>query len=130
MQEMQVAPIDFSTGKIDGDRASWLSNDNTPASEVPRSKLALLSPDVPTRSATASMPDSGTNQYIEFQASSLEKDVSQTTVPFLDAQPVAPHPSSWLTGIGIYHKGQPGYGGFLAFRVATLNVSDYMLPDN
>lgn len=126
---MQVAPIDFGTGKIDGSRAAWLSKDNMPVSEVkPRTKLALLSPDVPTRSATPSVPDSGTNQYIEFQASSLEKDVSQTTVPFLDAQPVAPQPSNWLTGLGIYHKGQPGYGGFLAFRIATLNVSDYMLP--
>jgi hypothetical protein len=126
--EMQVSPIGFATGLIEADRATWISNDNTPANEVkPRVKMSLVSPDVPTLSTTPSVPDSNPDQYIEFQASSLEKDVSQTTVPFLDAQPVFPVPSTWLTGIGLYHKGQPGYGGFLAFRVATLNVSDYMV---
>lgn len=125
--EIQASPTNFETGKVDSERATWISNDNTPAAEVnPRKKMPLLSPDVPTRSTDPSVPDSVTDTYIEFQASSLEKDVSQTTVPFLDATSVTPNPPTWLTGIGIYHKGQPGYGGFLAFRVSTYNMSDHL----
>lgn len=125
--EAQASPIDFMTGSIDSERAIWLSNDNTPATETnPRTKVSLLSPDVSTRSHTPSVPDSTSDQFIEFQVTSLEKDVSQNTVPFIEATPVAPEPPVWLTGIGIYHKGQPGYGGYVAFRIATLNFSDYM----
>ena len=125
--EIQASPIDFSTGVIDAERAIWVSNDNTPAAEVkPRTKLSLYSPDVPTRSRIPSVPDSTSDQFIEFQASSLEKDVSQNTVPFLEATPITAQPPTWLTGVGIYHKGQPGYGGYVAFRIATLNFADYI----
>lgn len=125
--EAQASPIEFSTGLIDAERAIWISNDNTPVAETkPRTKLSLLSPDVPTRSRIQSVPDSVSDQFIEFQASSLEKDVSQNTVPFIETVPVSAQPPTWLTGIGVYHKGQPGYGGFVAFRIATLNYTDYM----
>ena len=126
--EVQASPIDFTTGTIDNERAIWVSNDNTPASEIkPRTKLPLLTPDVSTRSRIPSVPDSTADQFIEFQVSSLEKDVSQNTVPFIEATPVFTQPPTWLTGIGIYHKGQPGYGGYVAFRIATLNFSYYMM---
>lgn len=125
--EAQASPIDFTTGIIDTERTVWISNDNTPAAEIkPRTKLFLFSPDVSIRSRVPSLPDSTSDQFIEFQASSLEKDVSQNTVPFIDATQVSAQPPSWLSGIGIYHKGQPGYGGFIAFRIATLNFTDHM----
>lgn len=125
--EIQASPIDFASGQIDAERAIWLSNDNTPAAETkPRTKVSLYSPDVPTNCKTSSLPDSLSDQFIEFQASSLEKDVSQTTVPFLEAIPVLANPPTWLTGVGIYHKGQPGCGGYVAFRIATLNLMDYL----
>lgn len=125
--EVQASLIDFMTGSIDSERAIWLSNDNTPATETnPRKKISLLSPDVSTRSQLQSIPDSTSDQFIEFQVTSLEKDVSQNTVPFIEARAIYPEPPVWLTGIGIYHKGQPGYGGYIAFRIATLNFLDYM----
>ena len=125
--EMEASPVDYSSGFIDSERAIWMANDNTPASESnPRRKLNLLAPDVPIRSRLLALPDSTSDQFVEFQASSLEKDVSQTTVPFIDSTAVVTQPPSWLTGIGIYHKGQPGYGGYVAFRIATLNVSEHL----
>ena len=48
--------------------------------------------------------DTTNDQFIQFDASSAHKDVSQTTVPFIDAQPVAPTPATWLGGAGLYHK--------------------------
>ena len=129
--EVQTSPIDFATGTIDAARSVWLANDKTPAAEdQPRSKLLLVSPDVPTRSSVQSVPDSQAEQYVDFQASSIDKDVGQTTVPFLDAQPVVPQSPSWLTGVGIYHKGQLGYGGYVALRLSTLNVTNYLMVPN
>jgi len=41
----------------------------------------------------------------------------QTTIPFIDAQPVAPSTGTWLSGVGLYHKGSPGYGGFVGVMI-------------
>ena len=32
----------------------------------------------------------------------------QTTIPYIDAQPVSPRDGVWLSGVGLYHKGHPG----------------------
>ncbi len=41
----------------------------------------------------------------------------QTTIPYVDSQPVAPRTASWLSGAGIYYKGSPGYGGYIGLIV-------------
>jgi hypothetical protein len=53
----------------------------------------------------------------------------QTTVPFIDVQDVAPKTGTWLSGIGIYHKGKLGYGGYIGLSVQTFDFSRHMLPD-
>ena len=63
---------------------------------------------------------------IDVELFSGSKDVSQTTIPFIDTQSVVPSPPTWLTGVGIYHKGRSGYGGFVAPRVFTKSVIDLM----
>ena len=55
--------------------------------------------------------------------------MAQTTVPFMDIQPVRPNPAVWLHGVGIYHKGQPGYGGFIAPRVFTNDASEFLVEE-
>ena len=52
---------------------------------------------------------SSTDQFIQFDATSAHKDVSQTTIPFIDGQDVRPQPSSWLAGAGLYHKVRCSY---------------------
>ncbi len=47
----------------------------------------------------------------------VRHQVMQTTIPYLDAQPVAPSTGTWLSGMGIYHKGSPGYGGYIGLIV-------------
>lgn len=66
------------------------------------------------------------NRYVSFEYSSFRKDVGQTTLPLLDAQPVETKPGAPLTGIGLFYKKSPGYGGFLALRIHTLNYGKYM----
>ena len=53
----------------------------------------------------------------------------QTTVPFIDAQNVAPEVGTWLSGVGLYHKGRSGYGGYVGLSVDTFDFSRHILPD-
>lgn len=122
--EMQTAPIDYATGLVDADKVIWTGNDNTPASETkPRKKLELVSPDVSPSCYALSRPDSQPNGYVDFQPTSLEKDIAQTTVPFLDATDVSPNTPSWLTGVGVFHRGHADCGGYLGFRLSTYNFA-------
>jgi len=128
--EIQVTPMEFTTGKVVSDRSTWIANDNTPATDVPRTLVPIIMPDIPTKYSGPNSVDTTNDQFIQFDASSAHKDVSQTTVPFIDAQPVAPTPATWLGGAGLYHKGRVGYGGFVGFKVLTYDFSRHLLPDS
>lgn len=131
--EIQGTQINTETGQLLPDTSHWISNDNTPESVTggvpPRDELILEDPDVPTHTQHPSVPDSVHDQFVQFGASSHVKDVAQTTVPFIDIQEVRPKPAVWLKGIGVYHKGQWGYGGFIAPRIFTHSAADYIQED-
>ncbi|XP_067003100.1 uncharacterized protein orion [Anabrus simplex] len=127
--EIMVTPLNFTAGVLikPQEKSMWLSNDNTDASLVkPRMELKLSSPDVPTNSHVSSVPDSQSDQYMLFTHSDLSMDAAQTTVPFLDAQPVAPDPPTILSGAGIFHKGTKNYGGFIAPKVFTYDMAMHL----
>jgi len=126
-QATQINPI---TAELLPRTSHWVSNDNTPDNDrSPRRELVLDDADVPTFSPKASFPDTVHDQFLLFGPTSRTKDVAQTTIPFIDIQPVRPSPAVWLKGFGIYHKGQPGYGGYVAPRVFTSDLTDYMGDD-
>lgn len=127
--EVKVTPIGFSTGKVKGDLSTWIANDNTPATRNARTKLDILMPDIPTHFHGHSIIDSRHNQYLLFDATSADKDVMQTTIPYLDAQKVAPKTGTWLSGLGLYHKGRIGYGGYVGLSIITYDFSKHLLPD-
>lgn len=85
-----------------------------------------MKPDVPISTNDGSVIDSQSDQFLLFTHSDIDTDAAQTTVPFLDAQPVAPDPPTLLTGAGIYHKGRSGYGGFIGLKVVTYDFSDHI----
>lgn len=102
--EIQVTPIEFTTGNLLADRSTWIANDNTPATNRPRKLVPIIMPDIPTKYHGYSNIQTDNDQYIQFDSTSAYKDVSQTSIPFIDSQPVAPQPASWLGGAGLYHK--------------------------
>lgn len=67
------------------------------------------------------------NQYVEFTHTDFNKDAAQTTVPFVDIQPVINDPQVLLMGAGIYYKGEPGFGGFIAPKIMTYDYSKLIL---
>uniref|UniRef100_A0ABK9ND08 Uncharacterized protein n=1 Tax=Glossina morsitans morsitans TaxID=37546 RepID=A0ABK9ND08_GLOMM len=128
--EARLTEFNFETGKLVRPESNsfWKSNDNTDVSGDRRAKIVLNEPDMPIRTKAKSIPDSRHNQYIEFGPSSMRKDAGQSTVPFIDIQDVISNPSVPLAGIGIYHKGRPGYGGFLAPKLLTYDFTPHIQP--
>ncbi|XP_061390164.1 uncharacterized protein LOC133325407 [Musca vetustissima] len=126
--EARLSEFNFETGKLVNPMVNsfWKSNDNTDVSGDRRQKVEMISPDVPTRTKAKSVPDSRHNQYIEFTASDVYKDASQSTVPFIDTQHVVSMPPVPLAGVGIYHKGRPGYGGFIAPKLMTYDFTPHI----
>ncbi|XP_073830142.1 uncharacterized protein isoform X1 [Musca autumnalis] len=126
--EARLSEFNFETGKLVNpqENSFWKSNDNTDVSGDRRQKVELISPDVPIRTKAKSVPDSRHNQYIEFTASDVYKDASQSTVPFIDTQHVISLPPVPLAGVGIYHKGRPGYGGFIAPKLMTYDFTPHI----
>ncbi|XP_046744714.1 uncharacterized protein LOC124410410 isoform X2 [Diprion similis] len=127
--EIMTTPFNFTTGTLlhPDTQSVWHGNDNTDAAlENPRTLLALNRPDKSTRSQAQSIPDSKHNQYMMFGLSDLDKDAGQSIVPFIDTQPVAPYPRVPIAGAGIYHKGRPEFGGYIAPKLITYNFAPHL----
>ncbi|XP_012545193.1 uncharacterized protein LOC101735738 isoform X1 [Bombyx mori] len=118
--EIRSTPFNYTTGRLSPEKSQWISNDNTEGSARPRVKLELKNPDIPTRSSVPLAVDSEHDQYVEFTNSDLEADAAQSTVPFIDVQPVLPAGAGALaSGAGVLHRGARGSGGFVALRLRT-----------
>ena len=123
---MQITALD-NDGVPKLNTSRWMSN--VANTSVMRTKVILDEPDQPILSPEPSLPSSMTNQYISIQMSSIKKDAAQTPVPFFDAQEVIESTDiTLIRGLGIFHKGRPGWGGFLAFRIVSMPDAD--IPSN
>lgn len=121
--EIRATAFDFKTGQLS--RASgdsvWVRDtifEKTPI-EVEGTK-------VPTHALSKSVPDLRRNKYVEFGASDKWSDVAQSTVPFLDTQLVRPQAEAPLTGLGLYYKGVPDFGGYVAPKVLTFDYTTHV----
>lgn len=94
-----------------------------------RQELDLSDRDVPTKNRKANVPDPRTGKFVKFTISSLEKDGGQTTIPFIDTQQLSTEPATILSGAGLVHRGREGYGGFLALKLYTYDISPYIDDD-
>lgn len=83
-------------------------------------------PDLPTRSFVPSQPDSASGQFVEFKNSDFDRDAGQTTVPFIDIQNVESEIPTPLSGAGIYHKGKPYFGGFVAPKIISYDYGPHI----
>lgn len=88
--------------------------------------MSLRLPHIPILSPAKSLPTSKHNQYIKFTYTDMDKDAAQTTVPFIDIQEVTSQPPVPLSGVGIYHKGRDGFGGFLAPKLITYDFTTHI----
>lgn len=61
--------------------------------------------------------------FVKLQPTDINKDFSQTTVPYFDIQSVVINPPAQINGIGIYYKASQGFGGFIALKLITPDYS-------
>ncbi|KAK0175233.1 hypothetical protein PV327_008999 [Microctonus hyperodae] len=84
-------------------------------------KITMDDPDDPTIMHTYhSDPES--NKYIQFQHTSVKKDAGFHTVPFFDGQPVESLRFP-LGGVGLFYRQRDGFGGYIAPRLLTYNIT-------
>ncbi|XP_029173505.1 uncharacterized protein LOC114942330 isoform X2 [Nylanderia fulva] len=124
--EIKVTPFNFTSGLLiqPEEKSFWYSNDITE-----RTELKLIDPDIPIRDPVQNVPDSEVNQYLNFAPSDRRKDAAQSTVPFLDIQPIIPNPPVPIAGAGIFHKGRKGSGGFAALKLITYDFAPHLQVD-
>ncbi|CAD6214668.1 GSCOCG00004170001-RA-CDS [Cotesia congregata] len=133
--EVRITPFNYSSGLLirPFEKSQWTGNLNTEVSngnsEQKRRELVISNPDVPIRIRQPSSPDSLSNQFLNFGPTDLDKDAAQSTIPFLDTQPVITNPPFPLAGAGIYHKGRSGSGGYIALKAITYDFKDHLRAD-
>ncbi|XP_059061470.1 uncharacterized protein LOC131854373 [Achroia grisella] len=128
---IRATKFDYKSGRLSIDSSTWLSNDNTEISANPRSRLELSRPSLPTLSTAAIPVNSRHDQFMEFTHSSFEADAAQTTVPFIDIQPIQVYRrGALLSGAGVMHRAEPGSGGFLALKLFTYNYTNHVHADS
>ncbi|KAG4074552.1 hypothetical protein HA402_005617 [Bradysia odoriphaga] len=66
------------------------------------------------------------NLFVKFRPSDPDKDAGQSTVPFIDSQWVRPKILTPLSGIGLYYKGKPGMGGFIAPAIVVYDNAPHI----
>ncbi|XP_075978224.1 uncharacterized protein LOC142977959 [Anticarsia gemmatalis] len=123
---IQSTPFDYETGKLDTSKSKWITTPNFPSS-----RLNLYSPDLPTRGNNKYDIDSSHSQYVEFTHSDYGKDAAQTTVPFIDIQNVVSgkayeNSQNLNSGVGLYHRGRWGTGGFIGIKLFTYDYSSHI----
>lgn len=114
--QVRFTAYEKSTGKLRDDH-KWSKIEN-----VIRKPILLDNHDIPTNQTEQSvqeLSDKPNGSYIEFSSTSWIKDVAQTTIPFLETLPVGPNNTSALSGVGLYFKSQPGFGGFIGVKLIT-----------
>lgn len=108
--EVRFTEYNEITGKlVNLDGSFWLSNVDGGKHRINTDNM-----DIPTKSNKPSIPNFKENSYIRFGPTHKKIDLSQRTVPFIDGLKVESGKPAPLSGIGLYYKGQSGYGGFVA----------------
>ncbi|KAM3962659.1 uncharacterized protein ACR2FA_003285 [Aphomia sociella] len=130
---IRATKFSFENGRLVLDNSMWISNDNTDGASgknKPRTRLELHRPDLPTQSDTPLPVDSSNDQFLEFTHSDFQADAAQSTVPFIDVQPVEPYNGgALLSGAGVIHRGVHGSGGFIALKLFTYDFSQHVQPE-
>lgn len=118
--EIRTAKLDVRTGQLT-EPSDW----RTPSPDV-LPEYGVADADLPTSSRTPSLPTAASdNRFVRFVATGFGvADLAQSTVPFVDAQSVGSTPPVPLVGFGLFHKAQPGYGGYVYPRLTAMSVLD------
>jgi len=123
--EIRVTEFDFNTGLLTGTH-EWISNKYTQ-----RFEIELNKPGIPSKLSshlyTNTKPISGSNHFILFQPTDVDKDISQHTVPFIaDGLLRNENEAYLLSAVGISWINIEATGGIIVPNMVAFNYADYI----
>lgn len=91
-------------------------------------EILLTTPDASEYSPTNTvLNEFGNSSFVMFRQTDVKKDAAQSTIPYFDIQDVdTMSPIEPISGIGVYYKGNTGFGGYLGLRIHTLDRSNIL----
>lgn len=121
--QVRATDFDFATGRLKNlDNSYWYMNN-----KKDRTEITLDGLDISILTPEKSIPNILPQQFVKFGPTDKFLDLSQTTIPFIDAQLVESHNPMPLAGVGLYYKTFPGYGGFVAPKILNYNVAPHIM---
>lgn len=121
--EIRATSFDYQSGTLKNIQDSkWISNPNGGQIKIPLQRVAN-----PVKSVEKSVPNPTLNAYVDFGPTEYWADLSQLTVPFLEIQTVEPYIPVALSGVGLYYKGQPGFGGYIAPKLVVYPFEPHLV---
>lgn len=124
---IRATRFEFSSGML-FNHHEWISTENQ---YQHRTQINLKKSNIPQKATDFSVPNNEVDKFVQFQPSGIEQDIAQTTLPFIDSQIVESFDrQSPLSGIGIYFKTSNGFGGFIAPKVITYNMTPHIGRSN
>lgn len=113
--EIRATHFDYESGKLQHlEQSVWIKND-LPNTE--RQQIQIENPDSPLRTTNIQERFDSIDKFIEFRSTDIKKDLAQLTVPYIETVPLEASEPKPLSGVGLYYKGEIGFGGFLAVKL-------------
>lgn len=120
--QVRATDFDFISGQLKNLESSfWYVNGAKNRTQIPLDGL-----DIPILTPEKSIPNILKDRYITFGPTDKFKDLAQTTIPFIDSQLVESHNPIPLSGVGLYYKSFPGYGGFIGMKILNYNFGPHI----
>lgn len=117
--EIRATDFDYESGMLKNlEQSAWIKHTDNRINDN-REEIMIDEPDSPTRTTNIQERFESNNKYVSFRPTSISKDLAQMTVPFIESVPLEASEPQILSGAGLYYKGQPGYGGFIAIKLIS-----------
>ncbi|XP_074099820.1 uncharacterized protein LOC141527945 isoform X2 [Cotesia typhae] len=130
--QVHITPYDYYQGHLKPTKSNpsrWInvqnSGEHSRVYDRFRRKVDLSKADDPLKSPK-NLEVSGQNMFVNFQITDYDKDFGQLTVPFFDSRAAGVASLSAISGVGIIHRGQKGYGGFLAPKLVNADHARFI----
>lgn len=122
--EIRATDFDYKMGKlINIENSFWINNLNVDNEQ--RTQLTITDADSPIRTKNIQQRFDSNNKFIIFAPSDVKKDLAQSTVPFIESVALEASEPRPCSGVGLYYKGESGYGGFIAVKLIAYDTGEF-----
>lgn len=117
--EIRATDFDYETGLLQNlEQSTWIKHMDNQIDEN-REEITIDNPDSPTRTTNIQERFDSNNKFITFKSTDIKKDNAQLTIPFIESVPLEASEPQPLSGVGIYYKGEHGFGGYIAVKLIS-----------